>query len=169
MLMINKSNTILILSALLLGGCASTSPREDRLAYAPPFPVAEKMPQDTSGSIYKSGFGVRLFEDTKASRVGDLLTVELLEQTKAQKKASTSTAKDQSIGFNAPTVFGGPVLRGGKEILSVDVGMGNDFSGDGSSSQSNSLNGSITVFVTQVLPNGNLVIRGEKKIDPQSG
>ena len=47
--------------------------------------------------------------------------------------------------------------------------MGNDFSGDGASSLSNSLSGSITVFVAEVMPNGNLVIRGEKKLTLNQG
>jgi flagellar L-ring protein precursor FlgH len=161
--------TALMGALLTISGCASNSPRANRAEYAPTYPVAAQMPQDNSGSIYKNGFGVRLFEDTKAHRIGDLLTVTLLEKTQAQKSASTSTAKDQNIGFNAPTLFGGPVQKDGTDILSVDVGMGSDFTGDGASSQSNSLTGSITVFVSQVLPNGNLVVRGEKKLTLNQG
>jgi flagellar L-ring protein precursor FlgH len=148
-----------------LSGCASNSAKEERADYAPTYPVAAQMPQDNSGSIYKAGFGVRLFEDSKAHRIGDLLTVTLLEKTQAQKSASTSTAKDQNIGFNAPTLFGGQPVNS----LSASVGMGSDFTGDGASSQSNSLSGSITVFVSQVLPNGNLVVRGEKKLTLNQG
>jgi flagellar L-ring protein precursor FlgH len=167
---VNRLKVIALTGAVVvMSGCASNSPREERATYAPTFPVAAQMPQDNSGSIYKVGFGVRLFEDTKAKRVGDLLTVVLSESTKAKKAASTSTTKDQNIGFNTPTIFGSPVQHNGKEILNVDVGMGSDFTGDGASSQSNSLSGSITVFVAQVLPNGNLVVRGEKKLTLNQG
>lgn len=152
-------------AALTVSGCASNSPKENRTEYAPTYPVAAQIPQDNSGSIYKANFGVRLFEDTKAHRIGDLLTVTLLEKTQAQKSASTSTAKDQNIGFTAPTLFGGQPVNS----LSASVGMGSDFTGDGASSQSNSLSGSITVFVSQVLPNGNLVVRGEKKLTLNQG
>jgi flagellar L-ring protein precursor FlgH len=167
---LNTQRLVLLSGVLvLLGGCVSNSPKENRAEYAPTYPVAAQMPQDNSGSIYKAGFGVRLFEDTKAHRPGDLLTVTLLEKTQAQKSASTSTAKDQNIGFNSPTLFGAPVQHNGQDILSVDVGMGSDFTGDGASSQSNSLSGSITVFVAQVLPNGNMVVRGEKKLTLNQG
>lgn len=158
-----------IVAGAALGGCASHSPRDDRTEYAPTYPVAAQMPQDNSGSIFKSGFGIRLFEDTKAHRVGDLITVLLSESTSAQKSASTTSSKDQSVAFEAPTLFGAPVRYNGNDILSAEVGMGNDFSGDGTSSLSNSLKGSITVFVSQVLPNGNLVIRGEKKLTLNQG
>ena len=150
-------------------GCATTSPKENRAEYAPTFPVAEPPPQDSSGSIYKVGFGMRLFEDTKAHGVGDLITVMLSESTTAQKSASTSSAKDQSIDFPTPIIMGLPVTHNGREILNNEVAMGNDFSGDGASSLSNSLSGSITVFVAKVLPNGNLVIRGEKKLTLNQG
>ena len=158
-----------LLAAVAVSGCASNSPKENRVEYAPTFPVAEPPPQNNSGSIYKTGFGIRLFEDTKAHRVGDLITVLLSETTKAQKSASTSSAKNQNIDFQTPTIMGMPVIHNGREILNNQVAMGNDFAGDGSSSLSNSLSGSLTVFVAQVLPNGNLVIRGEKKLTLNQG
>ena len=167
---LNKAKSVALLSAVLAAsGCATNSPKENRAEYAPTYPVAQQMPQDSSGSIYKSGYGIRLFEDTKAHRVGDLLTVMLSETTTAQKSASTSSSKEQNIDFPTPIVMGRPVTYKGREILNTEVEMGNDFSGDGSSSQSNSLSGSITVFVAQVLPNGNLVIRGEKKLTLNQG
>ncbi len=150
-------------------GCASNSPKDNRAEYAPTYPVAAQIPQDNSGSIYKVGFGINLFEDTKAHRVGDLITVMLSESTTAQKSASTSSSKDQNIDFPTPTLMGMPFTHNGREILNNEVAMGNDFSGDGSSSLSNSLNGSITVFVAQVMPNGNLMIRGEKKLTLNQG
>ncbi|MDH5786221.1 MAG: flagellar basal body L-ring protein FlgH [Chromatiales bacterium] len=154
---------------LVLAGCVTNSPRDNRYEYAPSYPVAQQIPQDSSGSIYKSGFGIRLFEDTKAHRVGDLLTVVLIENTSAQKSASTSSSKGQNIDFPTPIIMGAPVTLRGREILNNEVDMGNDFSGDGSSSQSNSLKGSLTVFVSHVLPNGNMVIRGEKKLTLNQG
>ena len=167
---LNRAKSVLLFGAVLAAsGCATNSPKDNRAEYAPTYPVAEQAPQDSSGSIYKVGYGIRLFEDTKAHRVGDLLTVVLSETTKAQKSASTSSAKEQNIDFPTPTLLGQPFTHNGREILNNQVAMGNDFTGDGSSSQSNSLSGSITVFVAQVLPNGNLVIRGEKKLTLNQG
>lgn len=166
---VNQVKAAALIGVMLLSGCVANSPRDNRAEYAPTYPVAEKIPVDNSGSIYKTGFGVSLFEDTKAHRVGDLITVVLSESTKAQKSASTSSNKDQSIDFATPTLLGQQASHNGREFLNVGVDMGNEFAGDGSSSQSNSLTGSITVFVSQVMPNGNLIIRGEKKLTLNQG
>jgi flagellar L-ring protein precursor FlgH len=159
---------LLATALLLLAGCGATLPERDA-AYAPAYPVASAPPQRNDGAIYQAGYNMSLFEDTKAHRVGDLITVLLAEETTAEKEASTSTGKDQSLSLGAPNLFGAPVLHNGNEILSASVSAGREFSGDGSSSQSNSLSGSITVFVSQVLPNGNLVIRGEKRLTLNQG
>lgn len=167
---VNRLKVVALMGAVVaINGCATNTPKENRAAYAPTFPVVAQIPQDNSGSIYKAGFGVRLFEDTKAHRVGDLITVMLSESTTAQKSASTSSSKEQNIDFPTPTIMGMPLTHNGREILNNEVAMGNDFSGDGASSLSNSLSGSITVFVAEVMPNGNLVIRGEKKLTLNQG
>ncbi len=155
-------------TVLLLAGCGATVPARDA-SYAPAYPVATAPAPASNGAIYQAGYNINLFEDTKAHRVGDIITVKLVEETAAQKAASTSTAKDQSVSLGAPTLFGAPVQHNGNDILSASVSAGREFSGDGSSKQSNSLSGSITVFVAQVLPNGNLVVRGEKQLTLNQG
>lgn len=152
---------------MTLAACG-TVPHRDA-GYAPAFPVAAQPPQPSDGAIYQAGYSKNMFEDSRARSVGDLITVILSEETDAQKSASTSTAKDNSIEFGAPTIFGQPVTHNGNEILSASVGTETEFSGDGASSQSNSLSGNITVFVSNVLPNGNLVIRGEKRLTLNQG
>lgn len=152
---------------VLLGAC-STVPRYDA-GYAPAFPVAKQAPQPSNGAIYQAGYSKNMFEDARARGVGDLITVILAEETDAEKSASTSTAKDNSIAFGAPTVFGQPVEHNGNAVLTASANTSTDFSGDGASSQSNSLTGNITVFVANVLPNGNLVIRGEKRLTLNQG
>lgn len=153
--------------AVWLTGCATTS--KEPVTFAPTYPVAAEPEQQKNGGLYQVSNSMNLFQDGKAYRVGDLLTVILQENTNAQKQASTSTSKDQSISFGAPNLFGGPVQYNGREILDVGVSQGNDFSGSGSTTQSNSLRGNITVFVAQVLPNGNLVVRGEKQLTLNQG
>lgn len=153
--------------AAMLGACSNVPPRD--AAYAPTFPVAKQPPQPSNGAIYQAGYSKNMFEDARAHNVGDLITVILQEETQAEKSASTSTAKDNSIELGAPTVFGQQLTHNGNQVLSASVSTATDFSGDGASSQSNSLSGSITVFVSNVLPNGNLVIRGEKRLTLNQG
>jgi len=112
-----------------------------------------------SGSIYQASSSKGLFEDIKANQVGDILTIRLVEQTSGQNSADNSI--NQSTGMNVQTPTFGGSSRGN---MQVDLGSENSFSGQSGSSQSNSLSGSITVTVHQVLPNGNLVVEGEKWI-----
>ena len=110
-----------------------------------------------------------LFEDPKARRVGDILTVVLSERTQASKSANTETKKDANVQVPAPLVFGRPVTAGGVEILATDIESNTKFKGEADSDQSNRLDGSITVSVAQVLPNGNMVIQGEKWLGLNQG
>ncbi len=162
--------------AMLLGivvtvmtGCATVQPPLHDPEYAVTTPVADPVPAPNSGAIFQPNGGMALFEDIKAREVGDLLTIELVEQTQASKSANTSTSKSQDIDIAGPTIFGRPVLKGGVEVLETQVSADRDFEGDGESSQSNRLSGSITVTVAQVLPNGNLIVRGEKVLSLNQG
>lgn len=149
-------------------GC-STSPGVSDPAYASVRPVDSKpLPIDT-GSIYKSGYGIKLFEDSKATKVGDILTVLLLEKTNASKSAKTKTKKDTDVNVAAPIVLGKGVLKNGVPILQTELGAKRKFDGEGDTTQSNSLTGTISVTVAEVLSNGNLVIRGEKLITLNTG
>lgn len=162
----------LVLAATLAGGgcvAARTAPDPD---YAPARPRPAPLAQESPGSLYSPGRGLRLFEDQRAREVGDLLTIVLVEATSASKKAETSTKKENSLDLGNPTLLGAPLAgyRHGKRYdLEVGVDTAQEFSGSGASSQSNSLSGSITVTVTEVLPNGYLVVRGEKLIALNEG
>jgi flagellar L-ring protein precursor FlgH len=112
-----------------------------------------------TGSLYRAGYDLRLFEDVVARRVGDILTIRLEEKTDAKKKADTGLGKSSS--FDGSIDAG---TSGAAEAVSADLSMSadRDFDGQGESKQSNSLDGNISVVVSEVLPNGNLVVRGEK-------
>ena len=103
-----------------------------------------------------------MFTDKRAARVGDILTIMLEEQTSSSKKSETEITKDNEIQFNAGTMFGRPFTSNGDEFMAADITQERDFQGDAESDQSNRLQGSITVTVSEVLPNGLLVVRGEK-------
>jgi flagellar L-ring protein precursor FlgH len=103
---------------------------------------------------------------TVARDVGDLLTITLLENTTAQTSANTATNKESNLSLGTPSILGAPVTLGGKDILSDDA---RDFTGKGNSAQSNRLQGSVTVTVIQRLPNGNLVVQGQKNLRLNQG
>lgn len=126
-------------------------------------------PPPVAGTIYNAGSDIRLFEDRKANRVGDILTVRLAEETNASKNSQTTTGKSTEATMGNPTVFGRPLTHDGIPLFDGSLSGESSFDGKGSSSQSNSLAGDITVTVVQRLPNGNLLIAGEKWVTLNQG
>ncbi len=149
----------------LLSGCASTNEPPVQ-ANDPSFaPVVPDYPRETvveDGSLFRSYMANSLYSDVKARRVGDIITVTLSENTQASKSADTSTAKDTNVNLNPITGLGGQAINIGGESIQLGLGSSRDFSGDATANQSNRLSGAISVTVVDVLPNNNLVIRGEK-------
>ncbi|WP_428775224.1 flagellar basal body L-ring protein FlgH [Vibrio sp.] len=155
------------LCVLLLAGCAArpefVPPSPDEAKYAPP-KLDYSLPEPKSGSLYRNSYAMTLFQDRRAYRVGDMLTVFLSEETQSSKKADTSYGKGSNIDFAAPNI-GGRTLDG----LAVGIDANRSFDGTASSSQGNKLKGAITVTVHEVLPNGVLRISGEKWIRLNQG
>jgi len=164
---------ICVTAVSLLQACATVP--KDRMSYAPTRPQPEMLAPATQGAIFQSGQEISLFEDAKARRVGDILTVVLVEQTTASKKADTSTSKKQDTQLDNPTILGAPLSFNMPGPSNRDLNLGTtlsgsrSFEGAGDSSQSNKLQGNVTVTVAEVLSNGNLVVRGEKQLTINQG
>lgn len=143
--------------------------QDKSVSYEPVMPRESEYRPANNGSIYQASSHVPLFEDQRARRVGDILTIVLTEKTNATKKATTSTKKENSTSTGTPTIFGRPVTKGGTNILGVDIGSSQEFTGEGDSTQSNALTGTISVTVVKVLENGNLIVRGRKRLTLNRG
>ncbi len=117
----------------------------------------------SAGAIYREGPGLRLFTDRKAREVGDLVTIILSERTQASTRANTAITKESNNAMSG-TVFGQPVTVGGQDVLDNTLSNNRDFAGDGNSTQSNQITGTLTAQVVQKLPNGNLVIQASKAL-----
>ena len=154
------------LSLSILVGC-NVLPKRDP-AFAPVQATDLYPPRQSNGSIYQSGHDMRLFEDHKAKRIGDILTVKLDEDTKANKKSDLDAQKDNSISVTAP-IFSGIESFAFSKNLSAELASNHLFEGEGEANQSNSLTGDISVTVVDVLPNGNLRVRGEKRVTLNDG
>lgn len=152
--------SLLAISIQSLLGC-NVKPQE--LADFEPIvrPIAPRPMVYNSGSLYQER-SISLYEDPKPYRIGDILTIILNEKTSASKKAGTSTKKDDEITTANPTLFGVQPTFKGNNVLEFSVAPEREFNGEADSSQSNSLTGEITVTVVDILPNGNLVVQGEK-------
>ena len=151
--------------ALLLSGCAVVQPpvRPGPSDDAPQVVrIAPRAGQ--SGGVFQADIGLSLTSDSRAFRVGDVVTVNLQEITQASKKAGTSFNKGSSVSIGATTLLGKVQPK-----TLTGVNAGRDFSGDSASTQQNALSGSITVIVLEVLPNGLLRVAGEKILTLNQG
>jgi flagellar L-ring protein precursor FlgH len=170
--------SVVALAAVVLSACQSTGPKRDP-EFAATLPPVVPEPQQTNGAIYQSGNELFLFEDIRARQVGDVLTIRLVEATRGSKSAATTSERSQSTNVQNPTVFGTtpefnapsflPLAETNNLTLEQNLESEHSFDGSGDSSQSNSLTGDITVTVAAVLPNGNLMVRGEKRINLNQG
>ncbi|WP_422447159.1 MULTISPECIES: flagellar basal body L-ring protein FlgH [unclassified Endozoicomonas] len=124
----------------------------------------EPPPAPAPGSLYTYATSMRLFDDLKAYRPGDILTVMLQEKTFSSKKANTSLDKNASATIAPPTVFGNKYSR-----LDTQLSSKRNFGGKGSTSQQNHLTGSVTVVVQKVLPSGALLVKGSKMVRLNQG
>lgn len=137
--------------------------------YAPVNLKAAEFQPVNNGSIFQPGRSVRLFEDNKAFRIGDLLSITLSEATQASKSAATTTGKSDDISLGVTALLGTVPTYKGDAIFDNTLEAEREFDGSGDSAQSNSLQGEITVMVNDILPNGTLVVRGEKIIGLNQG
>lgn len=148
----------------MLTGCTldAMGPQPDDPDFAPALPEEDYTTAVPSGSLfnpYSSNNG--LYTDTRAHKVGDLISVTLDERTTASKNAGTNMGKTNSINMGILNLGGRPVTMNGYDT-SVGLTNSSDFEGSSDASQSNRLSGNISVSVVKVLANGNLVVRGEK-------
>jgi flagellar L-ring protein precursor FlgH len=125
-------------------------------------PTEPKSPAYSNGAIFSVAGYQPLFEDRRARHVGDTLIVSINENMNASKGGETKTDRAGSVTTSVPTISGLPLrtLQG----LSANGSSTSSFDGKGQSSSNNTFAGIITVTVIEVLPNGNLLVSGEKQV-----
>ena len=157
--------------AVLLTGCSmmNSMKEDDGRNFDATWPDVSAAPKPQPGAIYAQGTEVSLWNNVTARNIGDTLTVTLAESTEAEKNATTSTKKSTDAALTGPTVLGRPVTMNGTPILEGSIGNSSTFAGNGAATQSNKLDGSITVTVAKRFSNGNLLVRGQKWIAINSG
>ena len=175
-----RTAVILASTLAILVGCTS----KNELQPIPEYRVVVAQPRVAesdlnSGAIYQANSNINLFEDMRARRIGDILTVTLKEKTVAKKDNAVEIKKDNSSSITNPTLLGSTLAFSAPGVLPLASNRGNglgfsldssgDFSGDAKADQSNSLTGTVSVIVTDVLPNGNLVVQGDKYLTLSEG
>jgi flagellar L-ring protein FlgH len=152
-----------LLAPLLLVVPASAK-KERAETFEPTLPPAVQ-PAATAGAIYAAGAYAPLTSGARASQVGDIVTIILVERTSASKSSATKTDRAGDYGLTPPTT--GPL----NFIKPSDINFGStqSFSGKGDSSQSNTLTGEVSVTILEVFPNGTMRVRGEKQLTLNRG
>ncbi len=151
-----------------LGACSMFPAKDHKPETVEPRALPPPAPR-TDGAIYQAGQEMVLFADLKARHVGDVLTIVLNELTNASKNAATTTSRTSAVTDTGPTLFGKSITTKGVPILDTTLTGSNTFDGQGTSSQGNSLVGSLTVTVVQVESNGNLIVQGDKTLKLNQG
>jgi flagellar L-ring protein precursor FlgH len=157
------SRLLLAAAVALAPGAAAAKDKIPDEAFAPTAP-APQAAVPANGSIFQGGY-VPLTSGGRAGRVGDIVTIQLVERTIASKSNAAGTERGGSIGLSPPTT--GPLSL----FNPSDIGMGgsNEFSGKGQASQSNQLAGEISVTIAEVYPNGTMLVKGEKLLTLNRG
>ncbi len=160
----------LVAACVLLAGCDTVS---ETLNKRPPVDVLKTdavRPQPivvapiNNGSIYQASQYRPLFEDHRARLIGDTITVQIVEKVSATQKSTSSVDKSGGLaaGVTAIPGFAGNSFTAGR--ANIGLTSSNTFAGKGSTENSNDFSGTITATVIEVLPNGHLLISGEKQI-----
>ncbi|QJE03350.1 flagellar basal body L-ring protein FlgH [Massilia forsythiae] len=151
------------LAALLaLAGCAST-PSSIVKQPTSVRPMLADAGAPSEGAIYNANTFRPMFEDRRARHIGDVLTVSISEKTQANKSGASSGNKSGSVDFKVP----GPLQ--GKIGASLATSSSSKFADGDTQTASNAFTGTIGVTVSEVLPNGNLIVVGEKQIAMNKG
>ena len=154
----------LLAAALILSGCESLNPRPPVDIATPTYvqPQAIVAPVVNNGAIFQAGQYRPLFEDHRARLVGDTITVQIVEKVSASQKSSSSIDKAGKLSAGVTALPG--IAANSFARATAAATSGNSFDGKGSTENTNDFSGTITAVVTGVLPNGHLLVAGEKQI-----
>lgn len=163
--------SLLALFAIGAAGCAGVNHigeyKPKQRAYESPVDLTAQKVVSTNGSLFASTHpGGYLFADQRAARVGDVVTINVVEEANAERGAVTDLTRDANIDLNIGAFLGlirmlGDTVNNGDLIR---AGQGSDFYGAGQTSRSERFRATVPAMVKQVLPNGNLFIEGHRVI-----
>lgn len=172
--------SMIVVAMAVLAGC-NTVPSTN--VHQPMSVRPAETPQRTTGngSIYQASNSRPLFEDRRARFVGDVLTINIVENTSASKNVSSTASRTASVAETAatPTILGytpnpqklwlSGITGGANFDTSASATGSQKFEGKGDGAQKNAFTGTITVTVIDVYPNGNLLVSGEKQMGLNEG
>lgn len=156
-------------AALVMTGCAFNDPPPVEMGLptqplAPAVIAAPAQPTANTGGLFQNNRYRPPFESRKARLVGDMVTIAITEKVTASQKQSSTVNRNGEMGAGINRI---PFIKKEASImekLQLGVESDNKFSGAGGTESANAFTGSITTTVIDVLPNGHLIVAGEKQI-----
>ncbi len=183
-----KNALIILASTSLLAACTSTIDKLENVGKPPalnkvtnpiekedykpvtwPLPESQAPSREYAGSLWQQG-SRHFFRDQRAARVGDIIRVRIEIQDRAELENETIRERRNTETLNAPNVFGLEdiiygALPGGQDPASLLSISGNNTSeGEGTVEREEIIETQVAAIVTQMLPNGNMVIKGSQEI-----
>lgn len=173
---------MLVASFSLLIGCSGSLTSDFVPAAVDPPPVAaasthvqttparNSVPDPRDGSLWvENGPLSQMFINAKARNIGDIITIKIVETASATNQASTKTGRNSTLSAGLDNFFNleerypstSPFFN---PFSGVKGGFESDFDGSGSTARSNNLNAYMTARITNILPNGNLAIEGNREV-----
>ena len=150
-----------LIPALWLAAC-QTAPQVEMASTQPVRQAAQAQPVVNNGSIFQAGTYRPLFEDHRARLVGDTLVVQIVETVAASQQSTSSIDKSGEVKASVTAL---PLFPSSAFNRASAAGSSNNtFAGKGTTASANTFSGTISATVTEVLPNGHLIITGEKQI-----
>ncbi len=165
----------LAVSAFLAIGC-SQQPAQHATQYSvqesailsPPMQQYPPPAPKTEGSLFTDSVKPNLFTDVRAQNIGDIVTINIVETSKASKQAKTKLSRDSEVGAGLASMLGYETSLGLKDDFkpktALDLKYESDYKGSGSTDRKDNMTAQISARVIQILPNGNLVIRGSREV-----
>jgi len=150
-----------LLALALLAGCTTVPPTNVHQPMTARPVLREDAPL-ANGAIWQAGQSRPLFEDRRARYVGDTINVRIVENTNATTKSNRKVDKSGNVTASVGAMAGLPGSR--LANLDLNAGSANSFSGAGEAANNNVFTGNLAVTVIDVLPNGNLLVSGEKQV-----
>ncbi|MDH3393083.1 MAG: flagellar basal body L-ring protein FlgH [Desulfobulbaceae bacterium] len=159
--------------AIALTGCATTQPATNTSALPERYNLPATPRQQAAapeGSIFNAAASQGLYKDSRAHAVGDIILVKIVETSNGSKKASTKLGRDSSITADTTALFGFEkwLANNNKNFTpsskAMQLGLTNDFEGDGETKRNSSVTATISARVVDVTMDNNLIIRGFREV-----
>ncbi len=172
---ITRPLAVTVALGVALSACASVdhigASVQKRRNYESPVDLSAQRQATANGSLYSTaGSTAYIFADQRAMRVGDIVTVRVVEQAAAERGAATELNRESSMSLGLPSLFG--LIEALGDTLGEKISRGelleavsqSDFVGGGSTSRRENLQATVPCLVVQVLPNGNLFVEGQRVV-----